>query len=933
MMRILATTFFLLFLFDCFGQSQAGRPTVSVDTVADLIARNPVPNERVVLSGWRTNGDMGAQRILRHDPTSVAATNLGCVFGNAGAGRYLAEDCNAGEIDVRWFGAVGDGVTDDTTALQAAISYARTLTIPANLTILFSSRITKTNFTDGFTLNLYGTLRRADGCNDHLLVVGEVPAFSSGYAVATRTNVTINGGGTGVFDGNAQNAAEYFPTSTLPAYGGHGIYVLGVDGVRIQGLTVRDEPNYAVAVRGSRNVLVSGNIVSTGNGNNSTNYNGKNQDGIHLTDCVNAVVSGNRVKSSDDQIALTTLGGNSENLLVANNILEHNYLTSTSGIVGPYGVLANGVRVSVDTDTNTYIRDVVIEGNELFGGNGGITLQSGVSARGLTRNVSIRGNQFHSKTNVGVGTYLCRYHIIANHFTNLVIEGNQFRRSGRQLYFQDGDELTIRDNEISDEVENANITSGSIFFDGANSGFTSSGILIDNNRFERIRYSAVKVSGLKSGAQMYSDVAIRRNFIRSGPKHLAAPGTGSAALSVEGVLTNVDISNNDIGDWDGFGVFAVDNPGDMYVTGNSFTGMGGTFDTTSQVVLASITNGLLAGVVDFSGNRVVNAQGGIDLRNFTMWSVQGNTLINARQASLTSEQLSLALIGDGGSLPVTTAVGGSIIGNTVVGANLYGIRTVTASLTYGGAMMQKRGNNFSGITIPFNNLDKTWVPDWEYSWERSYYGTTTSVPFGSYHRYLDSGNLGGQGLLIDRVNTATGALSANAGIGVVNRLQGTGNNVNEVRGILATASNDRTNMVDKTVAIEGNARWTSSGVSSNLYGVSGRVIGTGSGVGLAGRALQALAPSLSGGATLTASYGLDVADQAVAGVTTPYGLMVRGASVTNMFEGLVYGLDLSGSVGPFVNDSPSGGPYIRSNYTWIAVGVTNIGGVNYLYIP
>ena len=105
MMRALSTISALLFLLPCFGASPAGRPTVSVDTIADLVARNPVPNERVLLSGFRSDGDFGPQRIVRHDPSSVSVTNLGCVYANAGSGRYLAEDCESGEVDARWFGA------------------------------------------------------------------------------------------------------------------------------------------------------------------------------------------------------------------------------------------------------------------------------------------------------------------------------------------------------------------------------------------------------------------------------------------------------------------------------------------------------------------------------------------------------------------------------------------------------------------------------------------------------------------------------------------------------------------------------------------------------------------------------------------------------------------------------------------------------------
>ena len=124
MIRALSTIILFSCWLSCFGASPAGSPTVSVDTIADLVARKPVANERVLVAGWRTPGDWGAQRIMRHDPSSVLATNLGCVFGNAGTGRYLAEDCESGEVDVRWFGAKGDGVTDDTDEICNAMEYA-----------------------------------------------------------------------------------------------------------------------------------------------------------------------------------------------------------------------------------------------------------------------------------------------------------------------------------------------------------------------------------------------------------------------------------------------------------------------------------------------------------------------------------------------------------------------------------------------------------------------------------------------------------------------------------------------------------------------------------------------------------------------------------------------------------------------------------------
>ena len=45
------------------ASAQTNRPLAAVDTVADLIARKPVTNERLLVSGWRTPGDCGAQRV------------------------------------------------------------------------------------------------------------------------------------------------------------------------------------------------------------------------------------------------------------------------------------------------------------------------------------------------------------------------------------------------------------------------------------------------------------------------------------------------------------------------------------------------------------------------------------------------------------------------------------------------------------------------------------------------------------------------------------------------------------------------------------------------------------------------------------------------------------------------------------------------------
>ena len=118
-------TFFILMLTVVSAFAQANKPLQAVNTVADLVARIPVTNERILVSGWRTQGDWGPQRVFRHDPDSVASTNMGCVFGNAGQGRYLADDCGGGEVDVRWFGWTGTNTVSDMAALTSAAAVAQ----------------------------------------------------------------------------------------------------------------------------------------------------------------------------------------------------------------------------------------------------------------------------------------------------------------------------------------------------------------------------------------------------------------------------------------------------------------------------------------------------------------------------------------------------------------------------------------------------------------------------------------------------------------------------------------------------------------------------------------------------------------------------------------------------------------------------------------
>jgi hypothetical protein len=89
----------------------------------------------------------GGGGVFFYDGSDATSTNLGTVFKPAAsAGRWLRQ--YSGALNVKWFGAVGDGVTDDTQSFTNAIQIASTGTtngvvyVPASTTAYMITDIT-----------------------------------------------------------------------------------------------------------------------------------------------------------------------------------------------------------------------------------------------------------------------------------------------------------------------------------------------------------------------------------------------------------------------------------------------------------------------------------------------------------------------------------------------------------------------------------------------------------------------------------------------------------------------------------------------------------------------------------------------------------------------------------------------------------------------
>lgn len=89
----------------------------SVATIAALPG-SPADDDLVYVRGYGADDD-GGGGIFRWDAASTATAVQGLIIGT-GTGRWIRQ--YSGAINVRWCGAKGDGTTDDTTAINAALN-------------------------------------------------------------------------------------------------------------------------------------------------------------------------------------------------------------------------------------------------------------------------------------------------------------------------------------------------------------------------------------------------------------------------------------------------------------------------------------------------------------------------------------------------------------------------------------------------------------------------------------------------------------------------------------------------------------------------------------------------------------------------------------------------------------------------------------------
>ncbi|MBO4344902.1 MAG: right-handed parallel beta-helix repeat-containing protein [Victivallales bacterium] len=233
-------------------------------------------------------------------------------------------------IDVRDFGAKGDGIAKDTAALQRALDCGGTVHVPSGRYLtgtLYIGSNTSLLMEDGATL--VGSpdaedYNAADFCPQNRASTVEKASGRHLIVALNARHVSIRGG---CIDGN--RAAFFNPsTTTRDEFTGwrpsQMLFLCETDDVRIEGVTLLNSPYWACFLHGCDNVFIDRVRILE---EDRHTWNG---DGIDIDCCKNVVVSNCNIESSDDSLTVRASGcdrllrhdGTSENICVSNCVLS-----------------------------------------------------------------------------------------------------------------------------------------------------------------------------------------------------------------------------------------------------------------------------------------------------------------------------------------------------------------------------------------------------------------------------------------------------------------------------------------------------------------------------------------------------------------------------------------------------------------------------------
>ncbi len=444
----------------------------TVYTIETIEEFTTVPSwfNTVIVKDINRGGTFVAKTNVDIDPNtgSVYTVNGGTVFAKSGGGFWVRQ--YSGAVNVKWFGAKGDGVTDDTVAIQRALNSSSMIFIPAGTYKINNELQINPNS------KLYGSknaiLKRTGTTTQRAIKILGSNIEITGLSIvgSQETNVTtFYTNNTAIYNSNDGNDYSniYIHEVEIYGFGDGGIGIFRPKDCLVENCYIHDVGRYGVFYYGGYNSHIKNNTIkniTVGSGGNAPFINAyglsftcdTNQAGFPRPEKCSA--TGNHIENIPNWEALDTHGG--KDILFENNTV----VDCMIGVfVGPASGTNNqpcdGVSVINNTfTTNTTLRraaviiaptyDVgnifgygfIVSGNKIKGyGVNQATYEAGyTSLEGAIHVIGARGvvvdaNQIYAFNNIGIyirqftqGCSVADNSIVDGSATNNIVYGMAF---------------------------------------------------------------------------------------------------------------------------------------------------------------------------------------------------------------------------------------------------------------------------------------------------------------------------------------------------------------------------------------------------------------------------------------------------------------------------------------------------------------------------
>lgn len=211
---------------DPFGARHINNVISTFDTALSVNASN-LRNNSIIFCKGRSAVNDGGGGFFRYSASSTVTVDNGVVFNVTGGGRLirqgqtsLSENQMSESINVRWFGAKGDAVTDDTAAIQAAYQFAKNTGLFYTLLFPAGRYVTRSSFI--FEDVTAGTFKM-EGC---VFIGASTGADNTQWAVFEIRNVvnaSISGPWSITVKPDSGPISDNNPNAYISAFGARGV--------------------------------------------------------------------------------------------------------------------------------------------------------------------------------------------------------------------------------------------------------------------------------------------------------------------------------------------------------------------------------------------------------------------------------------------------------------------------------------------------------------------------------------------------------------------------------------------------------------------------------------------------------------------------------------------------------------------------------------